>query len=149
MVTADVSLGPHSQIHGSPSLLQNFNSITALTPPEQDSVFLILTKLEKWAPILGRLRDEQAEKLAQWLDEKIERLMAWGPIGTDDQRCHVLERLTKLQEGPLSAHTILSRAIEQQVNALCQNLPTVNRRISDSDTIDSDGEWFGESGSEV
>ena len=59
----------------------------------------MLTELEKRAPILGRLRDEQAEKLAQWLAEKIERLMAWGLLGIDEQRYHVLGRLIKLQEG--------------------------------------------------
>ena len=130
-------------------MLQNGSSVTALTPAEQDEISLVLTELEKWALILSRLRGEQVKKLAGWLDEKIERLMTWGLMGTDEQRFGILERLTKLQDGPLSAHTILGRAIEQQLNALCKKLPVENGRISDFNTIDSDGEWFGESGLEV
>lgn len=149
MVTSDFSPCPYGQIQDNQSPPQDGRSITALTPAEQDEISLVLTELEKWALILGRLRGEQVNKLAGWLDEKIERLMALGLMGTDEQRFGILERLTKLQEGPLSAHTILGRPIKQQLNALCKKLPVENGRISDFDTIDSDGEWFGESGSEL
>lgn len=121
MVTSDFPPCPYGQIQDNQSPPQDGRSITALTPAEQDEISLVLTELEKWALILGRLRGEQVNKLAGWLDEKIERLMAWGLMGTD----------------------------EQQLNALCKKLPVENGRISEFDTIDSDGEWFGESGSEV
>lgn len=150
MMTSGLSLDPHGQSQDNLSPSQSGSSVTALTPAEEDDISLMLDELEKWAPILGRLRDQQVATLAKWLDEKIERLMTWGLMGTDEQRFHILDRLTKLQEGPMSEHTILGRAIDQQLNVLSNvKLPNEDQHVSDFNTIDSDGEWFGESGSEV
>ncbi|KAL8791371.1 MAG: hypothetical protein Q9195_005909 [Heterodermia aff. obscurata] len=144
------NLSSPSRLHSQPFPSQNSSSITALTPSEETDISLILAELKKWAPILGRLHGDQVAKLAAWLDEKIERLMTWGLMGTDEQRFQILDRLTKLQEGPMNAHTIIDRAIEQQLNGLsCKKLVNEDGLSSDFDTIDSDGEWFHEPGSEV
>ena len=149
MGTSDFPLRPHHQTQDKPSFSQNGSSVTALTLAEEEDISVMLSELERWAPILGRLRKEQVGKLVALLDEKIERLMTWGLMGTEEQRFRILDRLTKLQEGPM-ATTNLDWAIEQQLNALCNSkkLPDEDGETGDS-AIDSDGEWFSNSGSEV
>ena len=83
-----------------------------------------MTELERWAPILGRLRGEQVGKVVAWLDGMIERLLTWGLMGTE-QRLHILERLMELQEGPISTNRSLGQAIEQQLDGQSRILSIV------------------------
>ncbi len=99
------------------------SSFLFLSPIDQVTITGILDDIEEWCPLLERLRHNefQFRKLWLFLDRKIDRLMTWGPIGTDEHQFDVLERLTKLKEGPLGATTTLDEAIEQRLEALTEN----------------------------
>jgi len=108
-----------------------------LSPIDQDKIAGILDDIEKWCPLLERLRpnESQFRKLLIFMERKIDRLMSWGPIGTEEHHLVVLERLTKLKEGPLGAATTLDEAIEQRLKALTEN--------------DCGEQWSGRAGCEV
>jgi len=99
------------------------SSFLFLSPIDQDKITGILDDIEKWCPLLERLRHNefQFRRLLLFLDLKIDRLMTWGPIGTEEHQFDALERLTKLKEGPLGAATTLDEAIEQRLGALIEN----------------------------
>jgi len=99
------------------------SSFLYLSPIDQDKIAGILDDIEEWCPLLERLRhnESQFRKLSIFLDRKIDRLMNWGPIGTEEHQFDVLGRLTKLKEGPLGASTTLDEAIEQRLEALTEN----------------------------
>lgn len=72
---------------------------------------------------MERLRHNEFRfwKLLLFLERKIDRLIPWGPIGTEEHQFDVLERLAKLKEGPLGAATTLDEVIEQRLEALIEN----------------------------
>lgn len=99
------------------------SSFLYLSPTDQDKISGILDDIEKWHPLLERIRhnESQFRKLSTFLERKIDRLMSWGPIGTEEHQFEVLERLTKLKKGLFGASTALDEAIEQRLEALAEN----------------------------
>jgi len=90
---------------------------------EHEGVCMHLAELERWAPIVGRLRDHEVAQMARFLRQKF-RNLAKFPAGTDEQQCEALERLTKLREGPLGTRgnrilkAALNKIIKWQLAAL-------------------------------
>lgn len=99
------------------------SSILFLSQTDQDKITGILDDLEMWSPLLEYLRpnETQFQTLLGFMERKIDRLMSWGPIGTEEHQFDVLKRLAKLKEGSLEAATTLNEAIEQRLETLTEN----------------------------
>lgn len=113
------------------------SSILFLSQNDQEKITGILDDLEMWSPLLEYLRPNksQFQTLLTFMERKIDRLMTWGPIGTEEHQFDVLTRLAKLKKGPLEAATTLNEAIEQRLETLTEN--------------DHGEQWSGEVGCKV
>ena len=92
--------------------------------PQNDEYNDNLTEIERLAPAIESLRDDEDRKLSQFLHEKIFDLKQLGPTGTWEQQTRALGRLTQLRQGPLgtfavvASQKLLDIVIEEQVQAL-------------------------------
>ena len=98
-------------------------SFTIMTPTEHDEAASLVAELERWDPMFRRLFPgqypmEQTHQLAKFLNQKITCLKECDVTGTLSQQHDILERLTKLQEGPMGTRTILAEAIGKRLRAL-------------------------------
>lgn len=122
-----------------PNPVENEENKTRL-PLKQDTFIHLLAELEKWAPIFGRLPIHQARPMREYLDFMISQLNNHPLPDTREQQLEELERLTKLQEGPLGfriffdGKTAMNVVVELRLGALSG----VN-----CDEVDCDGVSYG------
>ena len=106
------------------------SSFTVMTPPDPDDACRLVAELEQWAPMLERLLKDQMDKLAIFLDHKISLLMACEVEGTEEEQFEILQRLMKLQEGPLGKRTTVGKAIRQRLQALNDKATSIKDTMS-------------------
>jgi len=94
---------------------------TAKEPSEHMEFCMLLTELERWAPIVEHLNNDEVAQLSEFFCQKAHDLADYPPAGIVDQQFETLERLTKLRHGPLGTRT--TGVLETSPN------PSVNRTI--------------------
>lgn len=106
---------------------------------------LLLDELEQWATIIPSLFLNQRQEISTHLQEKMSQLATFDePSGTRKQQFIDLERLAKLQQGPLCKMvdyggflTIMDNVITKRLQALSNavlDVPEVSRLVVERST---------------
>jgi len=106
---------------------------------------LLLDELEQWATIIPSLFLNQRQEISTHLQEKMSQLATFDePSGTRKQQFIDLERLAKLQQGPLCKMvdyggflTIMDNVITKRLQALSTavlDVPEVSRLVVERST---------------
>lgn len=94
-----------------------------------------IAELERWAPTIGRLRDDEMAQMSQFFRQKTYNLAKYLPTGTGEQQFEALERLTKLRGGLLgirmnrASKASLNMSIKLRIGALSGEVPLLDHEV--------------------